>query len=125
MPILHSKHGQYAEQIVIREFSEVIGLQENIASWKQLLSSNLINEKTVGVIHNLSNGKLKMDSHDLDELIFFLKNEPIIRKLKQAVISQSPSDIVLPMLAKHREQTLLIEPFSTMDAATRWIIHGY
>jgi hypothetical protein len=124
MSILFKSHDHYPEAILVRTFYGQILPEEMISSWNELLDSNLITTNTLGIINDLSHCELKMDIDKFKEFTTFLKSKPQLEKLKLAVVTNSPKNIVFPILGESQESTLHIKPFSTFRAATHWIMNG-
>jgi len=121
MSIVYKKHPHYKEAILIRNFEGEINVSMIIESWEYLRNSQLLYPETIGVINNLTNCELKMDLSSFDQLIAYLKTQPVLKKLRLAVICINPKAIVFPFMAE-KENTLHIKAFSTIEAATSWII---
>lgn len=121
MSILYKKHFYYKEAILIRDFEGDIDIGKIIDSWEYLQHNHLLTKETVGVINNLTNCELKMDLTSFDQLIIYLKANPIFKYLRLAVICNNPKAIIFPFMAE-KENTLHIKAFSTIEAATSWIM---
>jgi predicted HAD superfamily phosphohydrolase YqeG len=118
--ILYERHKDFPESILIRRFVDEVDVNKIIDSWKNLIESKMITDKTKGVINDLDNSKLNIDMESFKTLIRFLKEEPVLKKLKLAVVCNNPHTIVFPFLAE-QEKNLMIKPFSTIENAIEWI----
>ncbi|MFC2090224.1 hypothetical protein ACFLT1_05560 [Bacteroidota bacterium] len=121
MTILYEKHSAYPDSILIRKFTGTIEVENIIDSWKYLLESELLTSKVMGVINDISGCELVMNMASFQVLIDYLKQQPIFRNLKLAVICTDPKTIVFPMIGERQEKDLGIKPFTTLEAAERWI----
>ncbi len=122
MSILYYNHHEFPESILIRDFKNVVTINEIIDSWEYLFEKNLITPKTRGIINNLTECELKMDLKSRTILFDYLNNKEDLKRLKLAVICTSSKTIVFPTLAETEVDKVRIKPFSTVQAAVSWII---
>lgn len=122
MSILFEKHSDYPESILIRRFQNEVKVSEIINSWNKLIISNKITPNLKGVINDLNCCSLQMNMDSFNKLITFLLNNEVFHRIKLAVISNSPKNIVFPMMAELKASKLNIRTFSTIKAATLWIM---
>ncbi len=122
MSILYKNHPQYPDFILIRNFTGKITVNEIIDSWDFLLNQQLLTDKTKGVINNLTKSELDMNIESFSTLINYLKKNDNLKRLKLAVICDTPGTTVFPMLGELRVKELNIKPFSTEEAAISWIM---
>ncbi|MEX1382289.1 hypothetical protein [Lutibacter sp.] len=121
MSIIHEKHDLYPESILIRKFTGKVYAKDIIASWEYICENKLIDEKIKGVINNLKDCELIMDMESFKTVIAYMKKQDCLKKIKIAVITDTPKTIVFPILGAERERELKIKPFSTMEAAVNWV----
>ena len=122
MSISYRKHDLYPEFILIRDFSGPVRVEDIIASWEHIVSNNLLEDTTMGIINNLSECDLQMDMLGFSTLMEYLRNQDYLKNVKLAVLCDNPKNIVFPKLAEKRETDLKIKPFSTKAAAEDWIL---
>lgn len=122
MSIIYEKHNLYPESILIRRFIGKVGIKDIINSWEYLNKNKLINDKIKGVINVLSGCELIFNMENFNDLLNYLKKHDYIKKIKLAVISDSPKTIIFPFIGEEQERELKIKPFSTMKAAVNWIL---
>ena len=122
MSYLLKKHDLYPELILIRDFSGTVNAKELIDSWNIIIENNANNKKLKGIINDLTNCELQLDLDGFTTVMEFMNKQEFLKKIKIAVLSESSNQIVFPFLAQKNEKQLNIKPFSTMDAATNWII---
>ena len=96
MSIVYEKHNAYPESILIRNFIGKVSVKDIIDSWEYLHDNKLIDKKIKGVINNLSGCELIMDMEHFKTLIDYLKKQDYIKKIKLAVISDTPKTIIFP-----------------------------
>ena len=116
------RHDLYPELIIIRNFSGSVNSKEIIDSWKSIIENNVNNKNLIGIINDLTNCELQINLDSFKNILDFMNKQDFLKKLKIAVISESPNQIIFPFIAQKNEKDLNIKPFSTMDAATNWII---
>ncbi len=122
MSIIYKKHDLFPESILIREFIGEVGIEENMESWEYLFYNHLISATTKGVITSLSGCELNMNMTTFSQLISFLKTKKYLKGIRLAVVCDNPRTIVFPALGEKKENELKIKPFSTIEAATDWIL---
>ena len=122
MGIHFKKHPIHSETIIVREFKGDISSQDILNSWKSVLETDIITDSTIGIINVILNAKLTMDLDGFDLIMNHLKANRKLGNLKLAVLTNSPENIVFPMLGEYNENTLKIKPFSTEEAAISWIL---
>lgn len=116
------KHPEHPESILFRKFFGYVGIDEIIASWDSLVKSDLLQATTKGVITDLTECSLKMAPSSINYLIEYMERKVVLHGLKIAVISDSPENIVFPILGESLGVKIKIKPFSTSDAAVKWIL---
>ncbi len=121
MSILYKKHHLYPESVLIRKFVGKVSSDEIIDSWEYLKEKNLISKKIIGIINDLSNCELLMDMEGFKSLMDYMKKQNSFKGIKLAVICNSPETIIFPLLGESQEKELKIKPFSTQEAAVKWV----
>lgn len=123
MAIAYENHPKYKNSILVRKLIGNVSPSELIESWKYLIDYKLISSSTKGIINDLTNCNLCMNRDEFDSFIQFLDSNKTIRKIKIAVITTNPKNIVFPMLAENSKNQLNVKPFSTSEAAENWIMN--
>jgi hypothetical protein len=100
MSIVYEKHNLYPESILIRRFIGKVSIEDIINSWEYLNKNKLINDKIKGVINNLSCCELIFDMENFNDLLNYLNKHDYIKKIKLAVISDSPKTIIFPFIGE-------------------------
>ena len=122
MGIQYKFHDDYPESILVRNFVDLVNVDDIIDSWEYLIASKLINDNIKGIINNLTGCSLDMNLESFRKLIEYLRAKDQLKKLKLAVICNDPKTIVFPTLGQQGELDLRIRPFSTERAAVNWIM---
>ena len=121
MSMKHDHIYAYSEEILVRIGEGELNVDNIIGSWEELFDNGMITEDLKGVINDLSNCQLKLDPESFEILMQYLKQNPLLKRLKLAVVCDSPQNIVFPMMAEEGESELKVKSFSTMEAAVQWI----
>ena len=121
MSYIIKRHDLYPELITIRTFSGTVNSKEIIDSWKSIIENNVNNKKLIGIINDLTNCELQINLDSFKSILDYMNKQDFLKKLKIAVVSESPNQIIFPFIAQKNEKELNIKPFSTMNAATNWI----
>ena len=125
MSILYKHHDKYPESILIRDFTGNVTIDDIIGSWDYLIENNIIKPTIKGVINNISGCVLHMDMDGFSMLMNYLKKNEVLRRIKLAVVCDSPKMIVFPTLAEVEETELRVKPFTTEEAAVYWIMNSF
>lgn len=121
MKIEYDKYQYHSESILIRKFIGPIDIIDITDSWDYLIKNDLLNETHKGVINDIRDAELNMDVHSFDKLLNYLKKQEIFRRIKLAVVCDTPGKIIFPILGNTQNPDLKIKPFSTIEAAADWI----
>ena len=110
-------------RIISRCFCGDVHLENNIESWKELLSDYDLS-KMNGVINDFSEANMLMAIDEINTLLEFLNdNLKNLPNIKLAVVSQKPEIVVFPTIAANDFPLLNIRPFSTIEGARIWILN--
>ena len=114
-------HPDSPEQVCNRTFEGDIGLQEIIDSWIDF--SILLTRKpnVSGLINDLTKSSFKLNINDIRHLISFLNRQDYIRKLKIAVITNSPKTVTLPFMIMRKIKRIQIRVFESYSEAEKWV----
>ncbi len=123
MSINYKKIYLYSESIIIRKFSGIISVDDVINSWDYLIKNHLLTEKQKGAISDLTQCQLDINPESFEKIALYLKNIPLFKHLKIAVISNTPDKTVFPLMGEMQEKELKIKVFYTIEAAINWIIY--
>ncbi|MDX1314519.1 MAG: hypothetical protein R3356_03370, partial [Eudoraea sp.] len=90
-------------------------------SFEYILDSEMLTENCRGILTDLRGCTLNFEMKNFKGLLEYIKSRPLLANLKIAVIVDSSSSIVFPMMASN-EKGMVVQPFSTMEAATKWVL---
>jgi hypothetical protein len=84
-------------KILIRMFKGKITFAEVMESWHDLIHSDKIGHRIMGILNDFTYAELLMDRHNLDQLMaFFMNHSEIFERIRLAVVMILPENIVLP-----------------------------
>ncbi len=118
----YQKHAKFPNQILVRNFIGIVSAVDIIDSWKYLIQNNLLTETLLGIITNLENCELKMTMDSFKAVIEFMEQTEQLTKIKLAVITNNPKQIVFPSYVETKTKEMRVKPFSTINAAVEWIM---
>ncbi|MGO4819132.1 hypothetical protein [Flavobacterium sp. W22_SRS_FP1] len=53
---------------------------------------------------------------------FYKKHIDVFKNYKIAVVTEGPSDVMIPLLVKAQDQGYKSKAFSTVEAAIKWVL---
>ncbi len=110
------------KEIIFREFNGDMTAEGIISSFEYLISENKISEHCVGMITDTSNANLKMSIPELGKIIRFLLRSKQIRRLKLAVIVNTPKKTIFPIIVARKLPFIKVRPFSGKESALEWML---
>ena len=121
MTILHESFLAHSEEIIFRKFAGDVYVEDIIQSWEELLKSRTLTPAHRGVINMVGNCNLHLNPDSFETLMKYLKANPVLSRLKLAVVCDTARNIVFPMMAEEEEHTLKVRAFTTIEAALKWV----
>lgn len=113
---IHEENG-----VIIRHFSGEVHFDDIIESWTELLADYPNLKAYKGILTNYLDADVKHNERNLNVLVDFLQgNLDHLRDLKIAVVQDTPM-ITNTIILGQKVKSLQIRPFSTVDAAMRWV----
>lgn len=109
--------------ILFKTYYGLITIEDIESSWKYAFENGLIPKEKKGFIldYRNSNFNIKIDEH-ISIVNFYKKHLKIFGNYKIAILTLEPSDIVIPILVKSKDEGYSSRPFSTPEAAIAWIL---
>jgi hypothetical protein len=100
-----------------------INVDDICSSWECLIERNLIPENVAGFIldYSLASFNVAASEHAVIPE-FYRKHLDVFGNLKIAIITQTPRDIVIPILIEKKDNGYFSKPFYTIQAALKWIL---
>jgi hypothetical protein len=111
-------------RILSINFTGTLTIQEIINHWSTLVDQNMIGSQIKGFVIDCRNANIRMEIHEVANLAAFHRNHFKYFEYKRfAYITQSPEQILLPLLLREEDDRYETMPFSTMKAAIDWVMN--
>ena len=92
-------------------------------SWEYAFDNEIIPKDVVGFILDYRKASFHLRTNEYLKIpLFYKQHLDVFGGFKIAIITESPKDIVVPVLVKMEDDGYLSEPFSTVEAALEWIL---
>ncbi len=99
-----------------------IRLDDIITSWDYAIESKIIPQETIGFVLEYRKAHLRIPvSHYKLIPAYYQKHPEIFNGKRVAILTTNPKDIVIPLLVETEDQGYQSKPFSTEEAAIKWI----
>ena len=109
--------------IMYKYYSGTITLNDIISSWDDAISEKIIPENTKGFILDYTKANLDIEVDKANEVAnYYRRHLDIFRGKKIAIITQTPSDIVIPIMVEKKDSGYSSHPFYTLEAAIDWVL---
>lgn len=118
--VIHKIIKQDDNEYIFREFRGVVSVEDIMDSFVYILKENMISHDCRGILTDLRDAEIDFNMNTFKNLLIYIKSNPRLIGLKIAVVVDSAAKIVFPMMASN-EPGLLIQPFSTIELATKWM----
>ncbi len=109
--------------ILFKYYYGWINLEDIVSSWEYAFENNLVPKQVKGFIldYRNSNLNIKIEKH-VEIVEFYKKHIDIFGGFKIAIITNEARDIVIPILVKAKDEGYKSSPFSTLEAAIKWVL---
>ncbi len=110
------------DKILIRSFKGYVNVEDILASWNYIIEYGLINSKIIGVISDFCESELIIDDKDFSRFKeYYDAKSNLFKNLKTTQIIITPQ-IVFPILFQLKYEKIKSKSFSTIEAASWWIL---
>lgn len=110
--------------ILYKYYYGAITLKDIYSSWDYAISNNLIPKETQGFILDYKEATFDIKIKEYAKIAEYYKEHlDIFRNQKIAIITQTPKDVVIPLLVESKDYGYSSKPFYTVEAAIRWILN--
>lgn len=124
MDVINSEF-TYEERILYKRYYGLISLEDIKMSWLKAMNENLIPEDTLGFVLDYRKAHFNFDPRRHTELTdFYKEHKKVFFQKRIAFVTENPDDIVFPLLIQTLDCGYESRPFSTMDAAVKWVSNG-
>jgi len=107
--------------VIIRRFSGEVAFEDIMASWNKLFTTYPKLNDYKGILTSFLDAEVKHEDHNLNVLVEFLKGYlDQLKDLKIAIVMDTPM-VTNTIIVGQRVKSLQIKPFSTVEAAMKWI----
>jgi len=110
-------------KILTKTYFGSITIEDIESSWEYAFENELIPKEKKGFILDYRNSNFKINIREYMAISdFYKKHIDVFRNYKIAVITEDPSDIVIPLLVETQDQGYKSKAFSTVEAAINWVL---
>jgi len=110
-------------RIMYKYYSGSIRIEDIIDSWNQAINNNIIPKETKGFILDYRKATFELDILDYEKIPeYYYQHLDVFGGSKIAILTINPQDIVIPLLVKEKDLGYTSRPFSTEEAAIKWIL---
>lgn len=116
-------HFNSSQGILYKYYYGDITLEELKSSWEYAFEHNLIPKEVKGFIldYREATFKIKIEKHT--GIADFYKNHlEVFGDLKIGIVTEEPTDVVIPMLVESLDEGYSSQPFTTLEAALQWVL---
>lgn len=108
--------------ILFKYYYGLINIQDIESSWEYAFENNLIPKQVKGFILDYRNSNFNIKTEEHASIAdFYKKHLDIFGGFKIAIITEEAKDIVIPILVKTEDEGYSSRPFSTLEAAIKWV----
>ncbi len=109
-------------RILFKYYYGDIWMETIINTWKEALAEEIIPNNTVGFIIDYRKANICFNPERHAEVPdFYQANLDVFGNKRIAFVTDNPRDIVYPILFQSKDRGYTSQPFSTMEAAIRWV----
>ena len=112
----------YGKEVLFRSFAGELTAEAEIQMLQYAVDIGLINDRVTGMVIDVSKAQFKMEPGDGLKIIDFAASVPVLAPLKYAIIVDTPEKIIFPLLGGIKREGAKLRPFSTEQAAIKWIL---
>ncbi len=109
-------------EVLFRSFTGPLTTGQENEMLAYAVENDLINENVKGMVLDMRSAEFDFQPEDARLILDFVSQEPKLAKLKYAILVDSPGQIVYPLLGAIYKETAKVKPFSTEEAAIKWIV---
>ena len=112
-----------SQGILFKYYYGLITIEDIVSSWEYAFENGLIPKEVKGFIldYRKSNFNINIPEHTAIA-DFYKKHIDIFGGFKIAIITEDPRDIIIPVLVETKDEGYSSRPFSTLDAAIKWVL---
>ncbi|MCK3684091.1 hypothetical protein [Maribellus sp. YY47] len=109
--------------ILFKCYYGLIDIEDIVSSWEYAFENNLIPKQGKGFVLDYRNSNFNIKIEEYTAIVdFYKKHLDIFGGFKIAIITEEARDIVIPILVETKDDGYSSKPFSTLEAATKWVL---
>lgn len=112
----------FNKEILFRSFAGNLTANAEIQMLQYAVDNGFINDRVSGMVIDVSKARFTMEPADGLKIIDYTASIPQLAPLKYAIIVDTPEKIIFPLLGGIKRQEAKLRPFSTEQAAIKWIL---
>lgn len=110
-------------KILSKTYFDSITIEDIESSWEYAFENDLIPKETKGFILDYRNSSFKVKIREYRAISdFYKKHIDVFGDYKIAIITEKPSDIVIPLLVETQDEGYSSKAFSTLESAINWVL---
>lgn len=110
-------------KILTKTYFGSITIEDIESSWEYAFKNDLIQKEKKGFILDYRNSSFKINIREYRAISdFYKKHIDIFGNYKIAIVTEQPSDIVIPLLVETQDEGYNSKAFSTLESAINWVL---
>lgn len=118
--VIHRIEIVEGEELILRIFKGPVKVDDVFDSFEYIVNSKMISPVCKGILTDFRDCSLDFEKASFKNLIEYVRGSSALNGLKIAVVVDTSQNIVFPMMASN-EPGMVVQPFSTIEAAQKWI----
>ncbi|MDA3928020.1 MAG: hypothetical protein PF541_03620 [Prolixibacteraceae bacterium] len=111
-------------RIISMEYIGILSIKDIEKYWKKAIQNNLVHSEIKGFILDCRNAVIEIEEYEAKKLSdFFKKNISLFQFKRFAYLTETPNQIVFPILMQEEDYLYKSRPFSTLEAAVNWLLN--
>ncbi len=109
--------------ILTKKYFHQINIEDIESTWVQAFNSKSVPLGTKRFVLDYRDASFDLNPKDYIRIPeFYKKHVDIFSFAKIAVLTDNPKDLIIPILVEAKDKGFFSRPFSTMEAATSWLM---
>lgn len=119
--VIHRIERFEGHEYILRIFKGTVKVEDVFDSFEYIVSSKMISPLCKGILTDFRDCTLDFEKLKFKNLIEYVRGSSALKGVRIAVVVDTSQNIVFPMIASN-EKGMVVQPFSTIEAAQKWII---
>lgn len=109
--------------ILFKTYYGLISIEDIESSWEDAFKNDVIPKENKGFVLDYRESSFNINPNQFSAIAdFYKKHIDQFGNRKIAILTESPKDIVIPMLVETKDEGYSSKPFSTLQAAIDWVL---